>query len=129
MKGGKIKMENEIEVNGKKYVLKSSIKTQQKAKPKGNLQHAIVRSYSAGVFAGYVGKIENRQAIVYNARRIWYWDGAASLSQLSQEGTNKPDKCKFPMEVPKVILTDICEVIPTTQKATDSIDSVKIWQQ
>lgn len=122
-------MENEIEVNGKKYVLKSSVKSLVRAKPKGNLQYAIIRSYTSGVFAGYIGKVENRQATVFNARRIWYWDGAASLSQLSQEGTSKPQNCKFPMEVPEVILTDICEIIPATEKAKASIDGVKVWQQ
>jgi len=120
---------NEIVIDGKEYVLKSSIKTTQRAKPKGNLIYAIVRSYSAGVFAGYIGKVENRQATVFNARRIWSWDGAASLSQLSQEGTSKPQNCKFPMEVPEVILTDICEIIPATEKAKASIDGVKVWQQ
>ena len=122
-------MENEIEVNGKKYVLKSSIKNQQKQVSKNGLIYAIVRSYSSGVFAGYIGKVENRQAKVINARRIWYWDGAASLSQLSQEGTSKPQNCKFPMEVPEVLLTDICEVIPATEKAKASIDGVKEWRQ
>lgn len=121
---------NEIVIDGKEYVLKSSIKQQQnRAKPKGNCIYAIVRSYSAGVFAGYIGKIENRQATIYNARRIWYWDGASTLSQLSQEGTTKPQNCKFHMEVPEVILTDICEVIPATEKAKSSIDGVKVWQQ
>jgi len=87
--------------------------------------YAIVRSYSAGVFAGYVNesKIVNRQTKIFNARRIWHWEGAASLSQLSQEGTSKPQNCKFPMEVPEVILTDICEIIPASK------DGVKIWQQ
>ncbi|MCF0120546.1 MAG: hypothetical protein HUJ65_02815, partial [Oscillospiraceae bacterium] len=28
-------------------------------------------------------------------RRIWYWSGAASLSQLANDGVRKPDECKF----------------------------------
>lgn len=119
---------NDIVIDGREYVLKSSIKTREVAKSRGNMKYCIVRSYSAGVFAGYIGKIENRMATVYNARRLWHWDGAASLSQLSQEGTSKPISCKFPMEVPEVILTDICEVIPATEKARLSISEVKIWQ-
>ena len=121
-------MENEIEVNGKKYVLKSSIK-QQNILPinKKGLRYCVVRSYTSGVFIGDVGKIENRQATVYNARRLWYWDGANSLSQLAMEGVTKPQNCKFPVALPEVILTDICEVIPATEVCKKSIDGVKIW--
>jgi hypothetical protein len=121
---------NEIVIDGKEYVLKSSIKNLEK-KPvsRKGLIYAIVRSYSAGVFAGYVGRVENRQAKVYDARRLWFWDGAASLSQLSQEGVKKPQNCKFPRTVPEVLLTDIAEVIPATEVAKKSIDGVAIWQQ
>ncbi|MCK4328755.1 hypothetical protein KAX02_02825 [candidate division WOR-3 bacterium] len=64
-----------------------------------------------------------------NARRIWYWDGAASLSQLAMEGVSKPESCKFPCEVTKITLTEAIEIIPCTQKAIDSIRSVKIWKK
>lgn len=30
-----------------------------------------------------------------NVRRIWYWEGANTLSQLAVDGTQLPDKCKF----------------------------------
>lgn len=122
-------MENEIEVNGFKYVLKSSIKTTELAKKntKG-MNYCLVRSRYAGVFAGYVMK-KGVETIVYNARRIWSWDGAASLSQLSIDGTSKPNTCKFPIEVSEVFLTDVIEILPCTEKAKLSIASVKIWQQ
>lgn len=123
-------MENEIEINGETYVLKDSIKTQSRmANPLKGKTYSIVRTYSAGVFAGYIGKITGKTGRVYNARRIWYWEGAASLSQLSQEGTSKPENCKFPMEVPYIDLTEIIEILPCTEKAKKSISEVKIWQK
>lgn len=42
----------------------------------------IVRTYSAGVFAGYIKKREGKEVVMENARRLWYWDGAASLSHM-----------------------------------------------
>ena len=121
---------SEIVIDGKEYVLKSSVKNFEKRPvSRKGLIYAIVRSYSSGVFAGYVGRVENRQAKVYDARRLWYWDGAASLSQLSQEGVKRPQNCKFPRTVPEVLLTDIAEVIPATDVAKKSIDGVAIWQQ
>jgi hypothetical protein len=61
------------------------------------------------------------------ARRIWYWEGAASLSQLAVDGPNKPNKCKFPVEVEEVILTEAIEIIPCTEKARLAIEAVPVW--
>lgn len=91
-------------------------------------EYAIVRTYSAGVFAGNVKSRTGKEVVVSNARRLWYWEGAASLSQLALEGVKKPDKCKFPAELPEVTLMEAIEIIPCTQAAIDSIKGVKVWQ-
>jgi len=91
------------------------------------LPYVIVRTYSAGVFAGNLESRNGREAIVRNARRIWYWDGAASLSQLAMEGTKKPENCKFPCEVDKVELLEVIEILYTTKEAEKSIKEVPIW--
>lgn len=92
-------------------------------------KHCIVRTYSAGVFAGTLEERDGKEARLSNARRIWYWDGAASLSQLAMSGTSKPEKCKFPEPVSEVLLTEVIEIIPTTDKARESIESVPVWAQ
>ena len=91
--------------------------------------YVIIRTYSAGVHAGELVNIseDGKKIKLANARRIWYWDGAASLSQLAVDGTSKPDNCKFPCEVPEIILTDAIEIITCTEKAKNSIKAVKIW--
>jgi len=91
-------------------------------------KYCMVRTYSAGVFAGTLEKRDGKEVTLSNARRIWYWDGAASLSQLAMEGTSKPENCKFPCEVPSVLLTEAIEIIPMTQKAEESIKGVKEWR-
>lgn len=87
----------------------------------------IVRTYSAGVFAGELVSRKGKEVELKNARRLWYWSGAASLSQLSIDGVSKPDQCKFPTEVSSVILTEVIEILPLTAKAKASIKGVKIW--
>ncbi|WP_438967024.1 DUF6948 domain-containing protein [Flavobacterium sp.] len=59
----------------------------------------VIRSKNASVFVAQIDEIDhkNRYAKLKNARRIWYWDGAASLSELSREGVSKPENCKFPV--------------------------------
>jgi hypothetical protein len=59
---------------------------------------------------------------------MWYWDGAASLSQLATDGTTKPLNCKFPCEVDRVELLQVIEIIPITEKAKESISGVPIWK-
>lgn len=91
--------------------------------------YVIVRTYSAGVFAGNLKSREGKEVILNNARRVWYWTGAASLSQLAVDGTSDPNNCKFPCEVPEIILTEAIEVIPCTEKAAKSIKEVPVWRK
>lgn len=90
-------------------------------------KYVIVRTYSAGVFAGILTSRNGKEVTMSNARRIWYWDGAASLSQLAKEGTKKPQNCKFPCPVDEILLTEAVEIIPCTAAAQASIESVPVW--
>lgn len=88
----------------------------------------IVRTYSAGVFYGEFVSRDGKEVVLKNARRIWYWDGAASLSQLSVDGTSKPENCKFPVAVEFVELMEVIEILPLTPKAIESLNKVAVWK-
>ena len=118
--------EDVVTINGVEYVPVTSIKN--KAESFDGLEYKIVRTYSAGVFAGYLESRNGQEVIMRKARRIYYWDGAATLSQLAEEGTSKPENCKFPQEVDRVELLQAIEILDVTQKAKDSINSVAIWK-
>ena len=95
-------------------------------------KYVMVRTYSMGVFAGTLDPVSTETVkILTNARRIWYWSGAASLSQLATDGTSNPNDCKFPCEVARVELTSPqgFEILDVTEKARASIASVKVWKQ
>ena len=91
--------------------------------------YVICRTQSAGVFAGHLKSRSGQEGVLVNARRLWYWDGAASLSQLAMEGVKKPENCKFPCEVSMITLFGIIEIIPCTDKAQRSIRRVAVWAQ
>jgi len=110
---------NYIEVDGVKYVPESK---------KSLSGYSMVRTYSAGVFCGKIKERNGKEAVLEDARRIWHWKGAATLSQLSQIGTSKPKDCKFPTPVSEVTLTEVIEIIPVTEEAKKSIDSVEVWK-
>jgi len=116
-----------ITVNGVEYVEKSSV--QILAEPVDGMAYVIVRTYSAGVFAGYLKHRAGQEVELINARRLLYWDGAASLSQLSIDGVSKPSKCKFPSPVPSVTILQAIEILPVSEKAQQSIANVKEWSE
>lgn len=92
------------------------------------MKYVIVRTYSAGVFAGELESRNGQEVVMLNARRIWYWAGAASLSQLAMEGTKKPEECKFPCTVDRVLLLQAIEILDVTDEARKSIEEVPIWE-
>ena len=116
-----------LTVNGVEYVVKGS-EANVKAENFEGMEYKIVRTYSAGVFAGYVESRDGQEVVLRKARRIWFWDGAASLSQLAEEGTKKPENCKFPQEVNKIELLQVIEILDCTEKARMSIQGVPVWK-
>lgn len=114
-----------VTINGTEYVRKGSESTP--AQQVDGMDYVIVRTYSAGVFAGYLKSRDGKEASLVDARRLWYWDGAASLSQLAQEGVKKPENCKFAVPV-NVTLTETVEILEVTSNAQDSIAGVVEWK-
>lgn len=91
----------------------------------------IVRCNRAGVFFGTLAEFDSttREATLTDVRRIWYWDGAASLSQLAVDGTNAPQSCKFTVIVPEMSVMEVIEILPCSDKAIKSIEEVSVWKR
>lgn len=95
---------------------------------KKKVEKQIVRTSSAGVFYGEIVSRKGKEAVMKNARRLWYWTGAATLSQLAMEGTKTPNTCKFPQPVDRLELMEVIEVLDTTEIARKSIEAVPVWK-
>ena len=109
-----------ITIDGNEYVL-----TAPQSKP-SNV--SIVRTQSAGVFMGEIVSRNGQEVEMRNVRRLWYWEGAASLSQLAMEGVSKPGKCKFPCPVTSITLPQAVEILQCTEAAVANVNAVPIWQ-
>lgn len=88
----------------------------------------IVRGDRSGVFFGTLAERSGREVKLTTCRRLWYWEGAASLSQLAVDGTACPSGCKFTVFVGEIIILDAIEIIPCTDRAVNSIESVGVWK-
>ena len=119
-------MKNSIVVDGVEYVPKSEAVKEKAVSLKG-LKYVIVRTYSAGVFAGYLQSKKGKEVVMINVRKLWYWDGAASLAELAVDGVSKPENCKFPCEVDRIELTEAIEILDCTKVAQESIKAVPVW--
>lgn len=119
-------MKQTIVIDGIEYIRADAANVQ--AQPLDGMPYVIVRSDRAGVFAGYLAERNGSEVVLRNVRRLWYWDGAASLSQLAVDGVNKPDNCKFSVPVPEQIVLGVIEIIPASEKARRSVEGVKVWE-
>lgn len=88
----------------------------------------IIRCDRAGVFFAHIAERRGDEADITDCRRLWYWDGAASLSQMAVEGVKTPGRCKFTVTVPSMTVLGVIEVIPCSDAAVASIQGVPEWK-
>ena len=115
-----------IKIDDVEYVRKDLLV--EKAPDFDGLPYVIIRTYSAGVHAGYLKSRNGKEVELLKARRFYQWYGSSTLSQFAQSGTSQPEKCKFPEEVDRIILTEAIEIIDVTATAKKTIDAVKVWK-
>lgn len=122
-------MEKEIKLSEESInALREAIGSPEPAQKVDGMDYVLVRTYSAGVHAGYMKERNGREVTLLNSRRLYYWDGAFTLSTVATKGVSKPDNCKFPNEVPEILLLEAVEVIPCTEEARLSIKNVPAWK-
>ena len=92
-------------------------------------KYYIVRGDRSGVFAGNIKERNGQEVTMANVRRLWYWEGACSISQLALDGTANPTDCKFTVTVDEITILDAIEIIPCTNKAEKSIRGVAEWKK
>ena len=120
-----------ITIDDQKYVRADSINI--KAEKVDGMPYCVIRSYGAGVFCGYVkerkSELNGINVDLVNSRRIYYWSGACSLSQLAMDGLNDLDNSKIAMAVPIQTVANVIEIIPMTEKAAKQIQESDVWKK
>lgn len=120
---------NTITINGEEYVKKSEVENfGTMAQNTEGLSYVCVRTYSAGVHCGYLKEREGKEIELVEARRIWKWSGAFTLSELATKGVSDPKNCKFSCTVPEIYITEAIEIIPMTETAKKSIEGVAAYE-
>lgn len=121
------KNNNTVIIGGVEYVPKSE--SPEPAEKVGGMPYVLVRGDRSGVFVGYLQEKNGREVILNQARRLWYWDGASSISEIAVHGVARPENCKFPVEVSILKVLDAIEILEVTEKARLNIKDVPVWTQ
>lgn len=90
-------------------------------------RYVIVRGDRSGVLAGVLKERKGSEVVLTSCRRLWYWEGAASISQLAVDGTKCPGTCKFTVTVEEILIIDAIEIIPCTEVSEKCIKGVPEW--
>jgi hypothetical protein len=89
----------------------------------------IIRSYESGVHFGEVAEmrdtIHGLSVTLKNSRRVHYWEGAASLSQMAIDGIRSG---RIAMMLPEIQVENVCEIIPMTDAAIKNMSNQPIWK-
>jgi hypothetical protein len=76
----------------------------------------LIRTYSAGVHFGTLVERNGQEIHLSNARRLWNWNGALSLSEVASKGIDlKNSKVSVPVD--EIILTQAVEIIPINKNS------------
>lgn len=88
----------------------------------------VVRADRAGVFIGTLKIRKGNEVVLTDCRRVFYWDGAASISQIAKSGVSKPQNCKITESVAEILVMGVIEIIPMTNIAVKNINEVIAWK-
>lgn len=90
-------------------------------------QFVIVRTYSAGVHFGYLKSQNGKEVVLTDSRRVHYWEGAASLSQMAVDGIKKPKSSRVAKVLPEIMLTEAIEIIDA-ELARKNLQNQPTWE-
>lgn len=79
-------------------------------------EFVLVRTRDAGVHCGTLAESSGTATLLTDARRIWRWNGANTLHELSLYGATE-EYTRISESVGRILLTESIEVIPCTEKS------------
>ena len=87
----------------------------------------IARIERSGVFHGTLDHIDNDIMRLKNARRIYYWNGALSVTDMAAKGITG-GKVTIPVSTVEFMSDKVVELNECSDDATKSIETIKPWK-
>ena len=87
----------------------------------------IARIDRAGVFHGTLDYIDGEIIRLKDARRIYYWNGALSVTHIAAKGITG-GKVTIPVSTVEFMSNKIVELNECSEESTKSIETIKPWK-
>ena len=113
-------------IDGVKYVREDTLK--KEVIDTDGLKAVIIRTNSAGVHFGYLKDHNGKEGTLINTRRIHYWSGACSLSQVARDGVDVSNS-KISVMLPENTFTGIIEIMPLSSEAFKNLMEAPEWKK
>lgn len=83
-------------------------------------KYVLVRTYASGVHFGILKDYDFNTRHIYltKTRRIWYWEGAFTLSAVATNGIKDG---KLSIEIPEIMVSQVEEIIICSSKAEENL--------
>lgn len=91
--------------------------------------YVLVRTYSAGVYVGYLKSRNGREVVLANARMIHYWNKAAGVNQIAVDGIGDLVNSRLTVPVETITLLEAIAIIPCTAKAQKCLEEFPEWKK
>ena len=87
----------------------------------------IARIERAGVFHGTLDYIDNDILRLKDARRIYYWNGALSVTDIAAKGITG-GKVTIPVTTVEFMSDNVVELNECSEDASKAIEEIKPWK-
>lgn len=88
----------------------------------------IARIDRAGVFHGTLYNKDGETTTMTDVRRIYYWQGALSVTDMSVTGVTSGSKISLPAKRVEFETAKVIELIECTDEASKSIEEIEPWK-
>ena len=114
-----------IVIDGVEYVRRDSVTCAVEINPDNIV---LVRTYTAGVHFGTLKSRNGKEVLLANARRLFSWAGACSLSQIAIDGVDY-ENSKISVVIPEITLTEAIEIIPMEKNTANKMMGAVAWKK
>ena len=87
----------------------------------------IIRSNNAGVFFGTLSAVHGNSVELLNMRRIHYWSGANSITDIALGGIQNKESSRVTDFIEKAIISEVIEIIICTQRSIKDLEEFPVW--
>jgi hypothetical protein len=94
------------------------------ARARAEHPYVIVRTYSAGVYAGHLVEREDRRVVLRDAQIVHRWEGALSTLDLAAWG---PRTAKLSAVVQTVEIFEVIAILHATEEARQRFAGIAPW--